>query len=306
MTQVKIPSGNATSIPLRLCSRGAADDQLAFRCPRCGSAAPGWSSSPDRYRPVSERGVRHDLRRGSRARRPRRRASRRRGPGPRRSRPRRIVSSSCSTTSTVLPRSRSPPEGVEQPAVVALVQADRRFVEHVEHAHEPGADLGGQADALRLAARERAGGAVEREVVEPDCGHEPEPVGDLLEDLGGDCLLTRSEGKRPEPRHGLLDRELHHVVDGAVPDAHRERLAAQPLPAARRARTHGHEALDLRPRLVGGGLPVFALKVRTQAPRTARGTPSVSVPPRGNSSSRSRSRRESRCRADSGSVRQGV
>ena len=43
----------------------------------------------------------------------------------------------------------------EQPLVVALVQADARLVEDVEHADQPGADLGGQADPLRLAAGER-------------------------------------------------------------------------------------------------------------------------------------------------------
>jgi hypothetical protein len=40
----------------------------------------------------------------------------------------------------------------EQALVVALVQADRGFVEHVHHAGQPGADLRGQSDALRLAA----------------------------------------------------------------------------------------------------------------------------------------------------------
>ena len=43
-------------------------------------------------------------------------------------------------------------QGFEQPRVVALVQADRRLVEHVEHAGQAGADLRGEADALALAA----------------------------------------------------------------------------------------------------------------------------------------------------------
>ena len=51
-----------------------------------------------------------------------------------------------------------PDQRLDQPVVVALVQADRRLVEDVEHADEPGADLGGQPDALRLAAGQRAGG----------------------------------------------------------------------------------------------------------------------------------------------------
>ncbi len=45
-----------------------------------------------------------------------------------------------------------PAQRLEQPRVVALVQADRRLVEHVEHAGEAGADLRGEPDALALAA----------------------------------------------------------------------------------------------------------------------------------------------------------
>ena len=40
--------------------------------------------------------------------------------------------------------------------VVLRVQADARLVQHVEHAHQPRADLGRQPDALRFSARERA------------------------------------------------------------------------------------------------------------------------------------------------------
>ena len=50
-----------------------------------------------------------------------------------------------------------PGEGVDETTVVALVETDRWFVEHVQHAGQTGADLGGQADALRLAAGERSG-----------------------------------------------------------------------------------------------------------------------------------------------------
>ena len=45
-------------------------------------------------------------------------------------------------------------ERAEQPGVVALVQADARLVEDVQHAHQACADLRGQPDALRLAAGE--------------------------------------------------------------------------------------------------------------------------------------------------------
>ena len=89
----------------------------------------------------------------------------------------------------MLPRSRSSLERVEQPVVVARVQADRRFVEDVEHADQAAADLAGQANALRLAAGERRRGAVEREVFEPDVEQEAEPAADFLEHFVGDQLL---------------------------------------------------------------------------------------------------------------------
>ena len=46
---------------------------------------------------------------------------------------------------------------VDQPLVVARMQADRRFVENVAGADQPGADAGRQANALQLAAAERVG-----------------------------------------------------------------------------------------------------------------------------------------------------
>ena len=52
-----------------------------------------------------------------------------------------------------------PHQGLDEPAVVALVQADARLVEDVEHADQAGADLRREPDALRLAAGEGAGGA---------------------------------------------------------------------------------------------------------------------------------------------------
>ena len=65
-------------------------------------------------------------------------------------------------------RVAQPLQGRQQPVVVARVQADRRLVEDIEHAHQPRADLAGQADPLRLAAGERRRRAVERQVMQAD------------------------------------------------------------------------------------------------------------------------------------------
>ena len=61
-----------------------------------------------------------------------------------------------------------PRERRQQRAVVALVQADRRLVEHVEHAGQVRADLRRQPDALPFAARQRRGAAAERQVADAD------------------------------------------------------------------------------------------------------------------------------------------
>ena len=79
----------------------------------------------------------------------------------------------------------------DQAGVVGGMQADRRLVADVKHAHQPGADLGCEPDALRLAAGQRRRAAVERQVVEADLDEEVEPGADLLEDLVGDRLLPR-------------------------------------------------------------------------------------------------------------------
>ena len=88
-----------------------------------------------------------------------------------------------------------PDQGLDQPVVVALVQPDRRLVEDVEHAHQARADLGRQPDPLRLAAGQRAGRPVEREVVEADVEQEVEPLLDLLEHPLGDLSLAGASGR---------------------------------------------------------------------------------------------------------------
>ena len=81
----------------------------------------------------------------------------------------------------------------EQPRVVALVQADRRLVQHVKHAGEAGADLRGEPDALALAAGQRARRTREREIIEPDIDQELQPLADLLEHAHADLVLLGVE-----------------------------------------------------------------------------------------------------------------
>ena len=83
-------------------------------------------------------------------------------------------------------------ERLDQAQVVARMQADRRFVEHVQHAGEAAADLARQANALRLAAGERRRRAAEREVFEADVDEELQAVADFAPQLAGDLLVASS------------------------------------------------------------------------------------------------------------------
>ena len=119
------------------------------------------------------------------------------------------------------------------------MQADRRLVEHVEHAGQARADLAGQADALALAAGERAGGARQGQVVEADVDQEAQAVVDLLQDPPGDLHLLVGELRRPAPRTSrvacLIDRS-DDLADVLAGDLHRQRLGLQAVAVAGLAR----------------------------------------------------------------------
>ena len=110
-------------------------------------------------------------------------------------------------------------EHVEQQADILEVEARRRFVENIERAARIALrQLGGELDALALAARERRAGLAQREVAEPhllDCTQLLVDRGDVLEKL-----------------HGHVHRHVEHVVDVAALVAHLERLAVVAVAAA--------------------------------------------------------------------------
>ena len=164
-----------------------------------------------------------------------------------------------------------PRERVEQALVVALVQADRRLVEDVHHADQPRADLAREPDALRLAARQRLGAAVERQVVEADV-HQEGAGGRRSRAPGG----ARSRPRQPstssvaEEAQRVGDRQRGDLRQRAAADEHVARREVEPAAAAvgagPRAAVLG-EFLAHRGRF---GLAVAALEVGQDAfPRVA-------------------------------------
>src|SRR3546814_7232190 len=103
----------------------------------------------------------------------------------------------------------------EQPVVVALMEADAWFVENIEHPRQAAADLAGETDALAFAAAERAAGAVEVQIIEPDIVEKAEPLVDLLQNRFGDLLLRVVQlfFERGEPIERIRHRTLSRPAD---------------------------------------------------------------------------------------------
>ena len=157
----------------------------------------------------------------------------------------------------------------DQPVVVALVQPDRRLVEHVHHPGEARADLRGEPDALRLAARQRLGGPIERQVVESDVDQEAQPVEDLAHDALADHLPGAWQRERVEPFERLAQREPRQFVDRPVgaarPDAHEARVDAQSHSIAGRAGARVQVLRQFLAHVRRVGFPVATLQVGDHA-----------------------------------------
>ncbi len=98
-------------------------------------------------------------------------------------------------------------QNANQAGGVARVQSDRRLVEDVERADQLRTKRCGQLNALRLAAGERGGKAVEGQVFQADRVQKVEPLADLMENGAGDLLVHRRDAQRVEELLGLGDSE---------------------------------------------------------------------------------------------------
>ena len=127
------------------------------------------------------------------------------------------------------------PEGLDQFPVVALVEPDGGFVQHVQDAHQVRADLGGEPDPLGFPAGEGPGIPGEREIPEADFFQEVDPASDLLGDQVGNLRFLGGQPDVFEERDTFRDREIGNIDDRFPVDPDREHLVLEPLPVAGRA-----------------------------------------------------------------------
>jgi hypothetical protein len=104
----------------------------------------------------------------------------------------------------------------------------------------PAADLAGQADALRLAAAQRVGAAVQAQVVQAHVVEELQPRADLAHHLVGDLGLGALQLQVLEVGQRLGQRGVLDLVDGrrgagACRQEHVARLARSRVPPQCRA-----------------------------------------------------------------------
>ncbi len=154
---------------------------------------------------------------------------------------------------------------VQQQPVVARMQADGRFVEDVADAAQIGTELGGQADALRFAARQCRRGAVKRQIAETDLLQKRQTVADLGQDVATDLRLAAFELDAFEHLRRTGHRQLAVGGDGAPVQAHGQRFRVQPL--AMTGRTYPFLVLvaGVPGPLLAGLLGVEALEQRAGA-----------------------------------------
>ncbi len=145
------------------------------------------------------------------------------------------------------------------------MQADRRLVEHVAHAHQPAADLRGEPDPLRFTAGKRAAGTVQRQIPDADVDHKPQSFADFAQNRIGDRRVVAAQVHRREDARRRVDAQLHDVVNVEVADPHGEALRPQPRTVARRARSLGEIRMQpILHRLAVGRFPA-AIEVGNHA-----------------------------------------
>ncbi len=110
------------------------------------------------------------------------------------------------------------------------MEADRGFIEDVEHVHQVGTERGSHRNPLRFASAESAQRAVEREVAEAHFRQVTQPALDFFR-YAAECNRHRARLRGdPLPRGGdLLVAQLGQILPA---DAHRQGRGAQSIPVA--------------------------------------------------------------------------
>ncbi|TKS58496.1 MAG: hypothetical protein EWM73_03520 [Nitrospira sp.] len=112
-------------------------------------------------------------------------------------------------------------QGLEQAAIIPLMEPDRRLVEDIEDTDEAGTDLRGEPDALAFSTGQCGSRPIQRQVVQTDVDEKPEPFANFFQDAMsyhqfalGECQRTEEVGSRSYGEICHLRDRLFGYLDG--------------------------------------------------------------------------------------------
>ena len=144
-----------------------------------------------------------------------------------------------------------PIQGVEQRDIVARMQADGRLVQHVAHALQIRAELRRQANALRLAAGQRRGGAIQLQIARDR--HRTESVVRAASSANKSRAMSRSRPTSLSLRKAggeFLHRQIGERGDRLAAEQHVQRDRIQALPRAVRTGVERRRSVVFAPRAI--------------------------------------------------------
>ena len=102
---------------------------------------------------------------------------------------------------------------LEQAVIIALVQADGRFIEHVKHPCQPRPDLRRKPNTLAFPPAERPARACQRQIFQPDIVQESQTFANFLEDRARDFVLLNGQiiGHFGAPVKSFADRHFNDL-----------------------------------------------------------------------------------------------
>ena len=160
-------------------------------------------------------------------------------------------------------------ESMDQARRVALVQADTRLIQHIEHPGEARAYLRRQPDALRLAARKRARGAAQAQIIQPHIHEKGDAAVNFAQRPLSDGSIFAAEGARlqqhVDPPLKALYRPIADLVNGLARHGDGAGDLVQACAGAFLAGRAAHHLFDLGADVIGGGLIVAPLQVGQNA-----------------------------------------
>ena len=126
---------------------------------------------------------------------------------------------------------------LNKPVVIALVQTNGRFIEHIKYTGQTGTNLRSQTDALCLAARKRGCAAIQGQVIQTDVQKEAQPSLGFLEYRTGNDFLAVSQHQRVQEFRGILNRKRTQSRNGLLTMSSRSQADSQDLRLQARAFT---------------------------------------------------------------------